>query len=274
MRRYIDIRCELAESPLWHDGRFLWVDIRARRLYVETGEVISYLPFDGPVSSVNPSVEDTYVVTVSHEVLLINIRDGVRTKVAELREPERTRFNDAKCDKWGKLLAGTMDLEEKEPLGSLYSVGGGETKKLLTSLTISNGIAWDLDYSVMYHVDTPTGKVWAYDYGRDGTLWNRRVAVDIPAGTGLPDGITADEEGMLWVAHWGGSRVSRWDPKRGRLLSQLPVPANRVTSVTFGGPELTQLFVTTASGDDGGGFIYVEEPGVRGRPPDSFRVYS
>ena len=114
-------------------------------------------------------------------------------------------------------------------------------------LSISNGLAWSLDEDVMYFIDTPTRQVVAYDYDADsGEIENERVVIEVPASEGLPDGMTIDAEGKLWIAMWDGWQVCRFDPVNGRMLESISVPVARVTSCAFGGPGLETMYITTA----------------------------
>ena len=114
-------------------------------------------------------------------------------------------------------------------------------------MTTSNGLDWSLDLSTMYYIDTPTMMVRAFDYDADeGSISGERIVVQVPEGVGQPDGMTVDAEGMLWVAHWDGGRVTRWNPLDGRLLATVAIPADRVTSCAFGRAHLDTLFITTA----------------------------
>jgi sugar lactone lactonase YvrE len=173
-------------------------------------------------------------------------------KLTRLAEPEAqlpgNRFNDGKCDPAGRFLAGSMDDAEIAATGSLYSlVPDGTLKTLLTGLGISNGLAWSPDGRTFYHIDTPTRRVTAYDYDlQTGELANPRPAVSVPPELGWPDGMTCDAQGKLWVAMWGGAKLTRWDPGTGRLLAEIPFPALNVSACTFGGADLDELYVTTA----------------------------
>jgi sugar lactone lactonase YvrE len=119
--------------------------------------------------------------------------------------------------------------------------------EILDSISISNGIVWSADKKTMYYNDTPTRVVQAFDYDdATGEISNGRVAIKIPDGTGSPDGMAIDEEGMLWVALWGGNCVARFDPSTGKLIGKIDVPAPNVTSCAFGGPDLRTLYITTA----------------------------
>jgi sugar lactone lactonase YvrE len=141
-----------------------------------------------------------------------------------------------------------MDDAEKEASGSLYSYSNtGTLKTLLTGTRISNGLTWSPNYQTFYHIDTPTRQVTAYDYDlASGEIANPRLAVNIPPRLGWPDGMTSDMEGMLWVAMWGGEKLTRWNPATGDLLEAIAFPALNVTSCVFGGPNMTDLYITSA----------------------------
>ena len=150
----------------------------------------------------------------------------------------------------------------------------------VAGVTVSNGIGWDRDAATLYYVDTPTFCVFAFDYDvATGAIARRRVAVRVPEPFGAPDGMTLDTEGMLWVAHWGGGRVCRWNPGTGACLSTVRVPAAQVTSCAFGGEHLDQLFITTArqglsapalSTQPLAGGLFCCAPGVQGLAPHCF----
>ncbi|WP_332461401.1 SMP-30/gluconolactonase/LRE family protein [Paenibacillus tianjinensis] len=170
-------------------------------------------------------------------------------RIAEV-EPEhpRNRLNDAKCDSSGRLWFGTMSMDFTKAAGSLYVMDlDGQVRRVLTGISISNGLAWDDQRGRMYYVDTATRGVDVMDYDvQSGTVDNRRRVFLIPEGAGDPDGMTIDREGMLWIAHWGGGCVSRWNPHTGKQLAKVEVPAKNVTSCTFGGDALDELYITTA----------------------------
>jgi sugar lactone lactonase YvrE len=162
-------------------------------------------------------------------------------------EPANNRFNDGKCDPLGRFLAGTMDMNEKDPSGSLYSFDGKSVVKLFDNVTISNGLAWSPDYKTIYYIDTPSREVKAFDYDLEtGGIANMRVVVNIPETFGWPDGMTSDTQGNLWVAMWGGAQVTKWNPNTGELLEQIPVPAKNVSSCVFGGKNRNELYLTSA----------------------------
>jgi Gluconolactonase len=195
------------------------------------------------------------------------------------------RFNDGKCDPQGRFWVGSMDDAEKDRTGSFYRLDAGlGCERAFGEVGISNGLAWSLDGRKLYYIDTPTGRVDAFDFELEtGELSNRRLAFEVPHDMGFPDGMTIDEEGMLWVALWAGWSVGRWDPRTGKLLEALRLPVAKVSSCAFGAREpggpLDRLYVTTASKElspeeksaqPQAGGLFAFDPGVRGLPSVPF----
>jgi sugar lactone lactonase YvrE len=191
-----------------------------------------------------------------------------------------TRFNDGKVDPAGRFWAGTMADDEARPVGHLYRLDADRNvTAMLEELTISNGLAWSPDGRTMYFIDSATKRVdcMAFDQER-GEIGDRRTFVDLSGGAALPDGMTIDSEGAIWVALWGGWGVHRYLPD-GTLDRVIDVPVGQVTSCTFGGDRLDELYITSAR--DGlsqdeldeqplAGGLFRCEPGVAGLPPDRF----
>jgi len=152
---------------------------------------------------------------------------------------------------------------------------------MLDDVTVSNGIAWTKDKKTMYYVDSYLRRIDAFDYDdADGAITNRRVVVTIPEGGGSPDGIALDEEGNIWAALWGANAVGRFDPRTGKLLQKIEVPAPNVSSCAFGGKNLDTLYITTARGELSkaqleayplSGGLFSAKPGVKGMPAEFFR---
>jgi sugar lactone lactonase YvrE len=196
--------------------------------------------------------------------------------------PSAVRSNDGACDPRGRFLAGTMGHHEEPDLGSVWRLDPRrddgslpEPTTVIQRTTVSNGIDWSPDASTMYFVDSATQRVDAYDYDvRTGVPSDPRPFVTVPVEQGCPDGLTVDADGCVWVALWDGGQVRRYDP-RGQLIGVVTVPVPRVTSCTFGGPDLGDLYVTTArlwlddaalAAHPDSGSIYRCRPGAVGRP--------
>jgi sugar lactone lactonase YvrE len=173
-----------------------------------------------------------------------------------------------------------MDVDGRRQLGSLYRLDANHRLvRVLIDVTISNGLGWSPDQRTMYYVDSATHGVDMLDFEPEtGSVSNRRRLVELPSGWGLPDGMTVDEEGFLWVAFWDGAAVRRFAPD-GRVVSVVTFPVSRVTSCAFGGEDLADLYVTSAR--DGlsegelqdqsrAGGLFRLRPGVRGLPSQPF----
>jgi sugar lactone lactonase YvrE len=208
---------------------------------------------------------------------------GVNLRPLAAVEADRpgTRFNDGKCDPAGRFWAGTMAYDETPGAGTLYRLDpDGRVEPMLAAVTISNGLAWSLDGRTLYYVDSPTRRVDAFDHDpAGGMLTNRRPFVELgPGEPGVPDGITIDAEGHLWVAFWDGWAVHRYQPD-GTLDAVVPDPVARPTSCAFGGVDLADLYVTSASiglspaelaEQPHAGGIFRARPGVPGLAPVPF----
>ncbi|MGA2481403.1 MAG: SMP-30/gluconolactonase/LRE family protein, partial [Spirochaetia bacterium] len=187
------------------------------------------------------------------------------------------RSNDGKCDPAGRFWVGSMAPDDHEGGASLYRLEKDYSLcRVLSGVTISNGLVWSHDRTKMYYIDTPTRHVFAFDYRLEtGEISNRRVCIEIPQGRGFPDGMTIDEEGMLWIALFGGWGVSRWNPLNATMLEYVEMPVKNITSCSFGGERLDELYVTSArilnteselAQQPHAGNLFHLEPGVRGVP--------
>jgi sugar lactone lactonase YvrE len=280
----------LSEGPRWHEERqeLLWVDILGRQMHRGTLaadgalEHVETISFDRHIGAVAPAIGGGYVLAAGPGFLFV---DGAGS-VHELAQPEagRTdvRMNDGACDPQGRFWAGTMAYDETPGAGSLYRLElDGNCTTVLTGLTISNGIGWSPDGNTMYLNDSGSGCVDAFAYDSStGAISERRTLVRVDQPGVVPDGLTVDEQGGIWVALWGGAAVNRYGPD-GSLLASLPIPVERPTSCAFGGPELATLFVTSARAGldetaldrqpDAGRVFAIEELGVRGLPCQLYR---
>jgi len=242
-----DAKATLGEGPIW-DARtqtLYWLDILNKRIYAG-GDILVEL--DEFIGCIAPRKNGGLVLTKRFSFWTLET-DSVRTNlIAPLTdEPTNNRFNDGKCDPRGRFLAGTMDMGEKDPNGSLYSCDGKSITRILGDVTISNGMAWSPDHKTFYYIDTPTRTVRAFDYDLEtGMIENPRVVITVPEALGWPDGMTSDTQGNLWIAMWGGAKMTKWNPNTGELLEQIPVPAKNVSSCVFGGKNMNELYMTSA----------------------------
>jgi len=249
----LEAKATLAEGPLWdpRQDHLWWVDITAGEIHVydPTADRDACIDVGEMVGAVALRKQGGLVAAMEHGFATITPATG---QVERLHDPEadrpETRFNDGKCDPKGRFWAGTMARDATPEQGSLYCLKpDGSVEQKVTRVTVSNGLAWDEEAGRMYYVDSPTQCVFAFDYeAASGTLSNRRIAVHAPEEIGAPDGITIDGQGMLWVAHWGGGHVVRWNPTTGARMVSVEVPATQVSSCAFGGKRRRHLYITTA----------------------------
>lgn len=282
----LDVRAALGEGPVWHprEQRLYWVDITAGRIHVHDPQGAQDLVYqvNQMVGAAVPRRSGGLVLAAQHG---LGTFDLDRQELALLATPEQhlpdNRFNDGKCDPRGRFWAGTMSLIRQLAAASLYCLDtDGTVCHVLGGVTTSNGLDWTDDQRTMYYIDTPTLQVAAFDYDADsGAISNRRASITFPSGSGRPDGMTLDAEGMLWIAHWEGGRISRWDPRTGRRLQEIALPVARVTSCAFGGPNLDRLYITTArhgltdqqlADQPHAGSLFAVTPGVTGRPANEY----
>jgi sugar lactone lactonase YvrE len=245
---------ELGEGPVW-DGardRLLWVDIKRGAVHtghLEGGLIMPdrHLQFDEMVGAVVSSSDGRLLVAGAHRVYRVD--EGSRCTVhADLvPEPKRSRLNDGACDPAGRFLVGSMALDARQGEECLYRLEDDGTVTVIDDdLTISNGLAWSPDGTVMYSTDTTPGVVWARSYDpAGGACGPRREVVRLDRG-GWPDGLCVDADGNLWVALWGGGEVRCYTPAGDRLAT-VSVPAPHTTSAAFVGPERDTLLITTAT---------------------------
>ncbi|MFI8069076.1 SMP-30/gluconolactonase/LRE family protein [Streptomyces sp. NPDC086033] len=243
----VAVRAEatLGEGPTWDGERLLWIDILGARLH-------TYDPVSGRRTV---RVLDQHIGAVKPRAgggLVLNLRDGVAVLDPDdsfrwlHHEPvPGRRANDAAVAPDGSLWAGTMRYDEAPGGGTLSRItGDGTHRTVLDDVAVSNGTGWSPDGRLMYYIDSPTRRVDVLDHD-GGRLSDRRPFVVIEDGAGFPDGLTVDADGCVWVALWDGGAVRRYTPD-GTLDHVITLPTPRVTACAFGGPDLTDLYITTA----------------------------
>ena len=178
-----------------------------------------------------------------------NLKTEIVTPRAVLENDHpKMRINDGKVGPNGNFWVGTMHKDFLPGAGNLYRVSKDlNASAAIANTTISNGMAWTSDQKKFYYIDSPTFEVKVFDYDTNaGTLSNGKCLIKIPEEYGSPDGMSIDSEDMLWIAHWGGHCIRRWNPGTGEVLEIIEVPAPHVTSCCFGGKDLKTMNITTA----------------------------
>ena len=281
----VDVRAEVGEGPHWDSAAMsLWfVDLTG-------GTVFNHDRLSGSLATFSVGQEVGAVIPRRAGGLVLAVRDGIATVAEggdgfELRVPvelEQTgnRMNDAKCDPVGRLFAGTTAFDFAPGAGALYRIDADWSwEAVLQDVTTSNGTAWSPDGSRMYFIDSPRQGVDVFDYDVSvGAISNRRRLVSIDPSAGVPDGMTVDADGNLWVACFGGSTV-RCYSAAGDQLDEIVLPVSQVTSCAFGGPDHAELYVTSAryrmtpeqlASEPLAGATFVCRPGAVGVPATAF----
>ena len=263
------------EGAVWCSdwGGLKWVDMLAGDILSLDSDsgAVSRLHVDSPVAAmVRPRSRGGFVVATEREFALWD-KGGKEWSTAPLWSDDRRRFNEGGCDPSGGLICGSMSYRVEPGAGEVFRLNANRTvERLFAGVTISNGLGFNSSGTRMYYVDTMTRRIDLWDVA-DGRLVDRRVFVSIPDGLGNPDGLWVDEHDGVWVAMWGGSAVRHFN-SQGVLEDVIEVPVTQVTSCTFGGPNLDQLFITTsreglASGDEpNAGAVFCASVGIRGLP--------
>lgn len=283
----VNINCELGESPVWDVKRncLHFVDIISAKVYSyypKTGEV-NTIEAPGMVGAIAPAQEDKFLAAVDDGLYLVDIDNGEWTFLVhpEAHLPEN-RFNDGKCDGAGRFWIGSLHVEEKAHEGALYVLDKDLSHTtVLEGTTVSNGMEWDESNGWYYHIDSEEKcvKKYLYEPEKPGISEAERVIV-FGEDEGVPDGMTMDTQGMLWIAHFGGGCVTRRDPSTGDILLKIDLPVDQVTSCTFGGEDLGDLYITTAAKElsdeelgaqpHAGSTFVVRDMGYTGHPPKRF----
>ncbi len=278
-----DVRATLGEGPIWveREQALYWVDIPEKKLFRwSQAEGVRTIQPGVHVCSILPRAKGGFIGGGYDGFLEIDLEGGSFRVIGDPEtEFESNRFNDGKVDREGRFWAGTMDRFEQQDSGSLYRLDPGlYWTKVDSGYRVTNGPAFSLDGRTLYHTDSARQRVYAFDLDADGAASNRRTFIQFGEGDGYPDGMTVDSEGCLWIAFWDGWCVRRFSPT-GERLEEIRVPAQRPTSCAFGGPDLDQLFITTAArdlspdelaGQPQAGGLFMTKPGVRGVPEPLF----
>jgi sugar lactone lactonase YvrE len=285
----IDIAAEprstLGEGPLWDHrvGRMLWVDIAGGAVNIlmpsagsteriELGENVGCLALTKRV--------DTVVAALRSGWHWLDLDTGERRLIASLPAPANSRFNDGAVDTAGRFWTGTLEDGERNPVGELFQLDTDLSYRAVDGgFLCSNGIAWSLDERWMFFVDSRRNAIYRYRFEPEtGAIEDRELFIDTGPFSGIPDGIEIDCDGLLWCAFWGGARVIAFD-QQGVPRHTIDVPALQPTSVTFGGPDLQTMYITSArfgltpselaTWPASGALFALERP-VPGRPANVF----
>jgi sugar lactone lactonase YvrE len=270
-----DVVAYHGEGPVWSPrwGGLRWVDMLA-------GDVLS-LRADGGVerrhvgdvaAALRPRRGGGAVIGIERGFALEDPDGRVQT-LGEIWSDPSARMNEGGCDPDGRFYCGSMAYDQRPGAASLYRLDPDRTVHVvLEGVTVSNGLEWSPDGTLLYYNDTATYAIAVFDYDRDAGLTGRRVLTTLEH---RPDGLTVDADGGVWTALSDGGAVHRYTPA-GRLDAVIELPARKVTACTFGGERLDELFITTSRqglepGEDPlAGALFRAVPGVAGVPVREF----
>ena len=241
---------QLLEGPHW-DGEnnlLYFVSIKSDTVFsidVRTMRVKSY-ETDGAVGCA--VVKDGELITAEKSgIYKRNLETAEKELICHVYNDPKFRYNDGKLDPEGRFYVGTLgDYGRLPGECGLYRIeSDGKFSKVVSNVTISNGLGWTKNGKRMYFIDTPTHEVWAYDYDLNtGKITNKKVAAVINDGS--PDGMCVDIDDTAFIAHWGGGKVSHWNLETGEKLEEILLPVTNVSSCCIGGEKMDTLFITTA----------------------------
>lgn len=276
-------QAELGEGPVWHpiEQVLYFLDITKGRLHrfdpVNGQHAVTEL---GVVVGSMGAREQGGWVMATRKGFALRDASGQINYIGDpdAAENEKVRFNDGKTDPTGRFWAGKMS---DTPTNSLYRLDPDRSiHRMESGISVSNGLGWSPDLKTFYYTDSPAKIIYAYDFDVDGgTIHNRRTFAVVPEGEGSPDGLAVDAEGCIWSARWGGWKVVRYAPD-GEILAVLAMPVELPTSCAFGGPNLDELYITSAyvavpverrAEQTQAGDVFRVRPGVRGLPEPLFK---
>ena len=276
-------KCQLGEGPTSRgvgNSEITWVDILGQQVLtrnLDTAVSGSFATRD-QVGFALPARNSGLVLGIGAEILLLAESGGEEfvtrcDPIGEIDSSVRVRWNDAKVAPGGELFAGSMDYQGVAKVGGLFKISKSkESEALISPVTISNGLDWNVAQTRFYYIDTPTLRVESYEYSEKG-IRNPQVFIELDGSRGLPDGMCADAEDGLWIAYFGGQRVERYS-SNGKLTHTLEMPVKNPTSCTFAGTKLQSLIITTAKISDEGnplsGMTFIVETDFVGQGTRAF----
>ena len=279
-----DYACHTGEGPLWHasSGLLYWLDIPPGKVYrydPATGEHALAVQRDEPVGALTIEADAALLLWQAEGRVFRWDGHNADAVLPGLSRHAGHRFNDAIADPEGRVFAGMMD-GRRHSNDVLYRFDpGGAMTLIAEGVGRTNGLGFSPDLAWLYYADTHRGTIGRFCYDRlTGLVEDRRTLMTLD-GPGRPDGLTVDAEGDLWIAMWGGGCVLRCTPQ-GRVVARIDVPTPNVSCVAFGGPDLDQLYITTAGGHEKeklgreAGALFMTTPGVHGRAEFRSRLAS
>jgi L-arabinonolactonase len=250
-RRLVHCRAEVGEGPVYDSASdsLFWVDIPRGHLWrwQRAHGAVAYREIGEPVGSIAFIEGGGFLLAARRGVLVLSSWNDLPRLWQPVEAELASQFNDGKCDAQGRFVAGTA-AHDPRFTGTLYRIDhDGSVDPIVNDIGMSNGLDWSPDGRFFYHVDTIAQTVTRFRWDAvAGVPHDPEPFIEIPSAEGLPDGLTVDSAGCLWLAVWGAGEVRRYDPEGG-LLGAIKLPTPNVSSCAFGGPALNELYITTAA---------------------------
>ena len=278
----VDYLNEVGEGPLWHpyEKRLYWVDITGGKMFwYEPSTNTHDQFFEGKtIGGFTIQKDGSFLLFLENGSIASLKNNTMEYLVSEILEERGMRFNDVVTDPEGRVFAGTMHQNSDlalngEKLGNLYRIDKDMSiNKVLQGTKIPNGMGFSLDHKTMYYTDSGNKSIYSFDYDKNtGNISNQKSLITVPDGEGLPDGMTVDSNGDIWSASAGGYSLNQYSSS-GVQKQSIKIPASMVSSLTFGGDNLDDMFITTIGGENkkdngsGAGALFHLNLGVKGNP--------
>ena len=266
---------EVGENPLWdsRDDSFHFLDILGCAIYRMMGSDVSKTDLPEQIGCLAFCENGDLLLGMQSGIYRMD-DSGNLSLAHQKMEIKGRRFNDGKIGPDGAFYVGTTDYNG---CGAFYRLKNGILTELFDKCACSNGIDWTRDGKKMYYIDSLKHMVEVFDFdAATGELSAREKVIDIPSEWGLPDGMTLDENDNLWVALWGGHRVIHIDKETREIIDEIKVPCPKASSCSFGGKDMSELYITTAAKDDfpqypDAGKIFKLSVGVNGKETNYYK---
>jgi sugar lactone lactonase YvrE len=251
-----DTPMQLGETPVWHpdEAALYWIDIAGRAVHRHVPASGAHASWELPSEPgcIARSIDGKMIVAMRSGLSLLDTRSGALVPVADAPyDVDKVRFNDGRCDAAGRLWAGTMYEPRDTPAASLFCIERNTVRDALKPVTVSNGVAFSIDYCTMYHADTTAHTITAYDFDLptgsigEGRLFKAFSSERSHGYGGRPDGAAVDSEDAYWCAMFEGGRILRLSPD-GEVLREIALPVRCPTMVAFGGTDFRTLYITSS----------------------------
>jgi sugar lactone lactonase YvrE len=248
-----DFACHCGEGPMWHpDEKCLyWTDIPNSKIFKydpQTGETETH-DTGVPVGGFTVHEDGRLLFFTAGCAVKLWDRGRMETVIDAFPGEENNTFNDVIADPEGRVFCGAFGTKERP--GRLYRLDpDGSISVMLEGRKVPNGMGFSPDLRTMYFCDSADRQIYAFDYDRSsGDITHQRIVATTEGTESVPDGMTVDAEGFIWSARWDGYCLVRMNPD-GKAVHQVDFPTKKVSSVIFGGDDMTDIYVTTAGGND------------------------